>query len=131
MLFQEDQRTAPQSVEVRVRCLRAVRDKLPRGPYSVSVSLHSRLGGPAVAQHNEPTQRQWSVVTEPAEHLGRYYSTDLNVNQSALLVRICLSVCLSLPISYLKALWTIPLSWKDSYESADPRFFFLQQVQYD
>ncbi|CAF95076.1 unnamed protein product [Tetraodon nigroviridis] len=36
MSFQEDQRTALQNVEVRLHCLRAVRDKLPRGLYSVS-----------------------------------------------------------------------------------------------
>lgn len=94
MSFQEDQRTSPQNVEVHLGCLRAVRDKLPRGPFSVSVSLHSRLGGPAVARHSEATQHHWPVSTKPTEHLGRYYSTDLNINQSVLMVRIYLSIVL-------------------------------------
>lgn len=68
-------------------CLRAARDKLPRGRYAVSVSLHSCLGAPALAWGSEKTQHQLSVFTEPVEHLGRYYNTDLHFNQSVLMVR--------------------------------------------
>uniref|UniRef100_A0A674MF04 Orofacial cleft 1 candidate gene 1 protein n=1 Tax=Takifugu rubripes TaxID=31033 RepID=A0A674MF04_TAKRU len=85
VLLQEKQEATPQTVEVRLRCLRATRDKLPRGLYTVSMSLHSRLGGPAVAPHSERSQHQWSVSTQPVEHLGRYYSTGLNINQSLMM----------------------------------------------
>lgn len=87
MLLQETQQAAPRTVEVRLRCLRATRDKLPRGLYAVSMSLHSRLGGPAVAPHSERSQHRWSVSTQPVEHLGRYYSAGLNINQSLMMVR--------------------------------------------
>lgn len=87
VLLQEKQQATPQTVEVRLRCLRATRDKLPRGLYTVSMSLHSRLGGPAVAPYSERSQHWWSVSTQPVEHLGRYYSTGLNINQSLMMVR--------------------------------------------
>uniref|UniRef100_A0A8C7NJR6 Orofacial cleft 1 candidate gene 1 protein n=1 Tax=Oncorhynchus mykiss TaxID=8022 RepID=A0A8C7NJR6_ONCMY len=71
----------PQPMEVRVRCLRAVRDKLPRGLYSLSVALHSRLGGPALTW-SCLKEEQWAGTTEPVEHGGHFYDTELYVNQS-------------------------------------------------
>lgn len=90
-LLQEKQQTTPQTVEVHLCCLRATRDKLPRGLYMVSMSLHSHMGGLAVAPLSERSQHQWSVSTQPVEHLGRYYSTDLNINQSLMMVRTFLN----------------------------------------
>ncbi|XP_042164691.1 uncharacterized protein ofcc1 isoform X1 [Oncorhynchus tshawytscha] len=72
---------SPQPMEVRVRCLRAVRDKLPRGLYSLSVALHSRLGGPALTW-SCLKEEQWAGTTEPVEHGGHFYDTELYVNQS-------------------------------------------------
>ncbi|XP_029611481.1 uncharacterized protein ofcc1 isoform X2 [Salmo trutta] len=72
---------SPQPMEVRVRCLRAVRDKLPRGLYSLSVALHSRLGGPAL-NWSRLKEEQWAGTTEPVEHGGHFYDTELHVNQS-------------------------------------------------
>ncbi|XP_014036673.2 uncharacterized protein ofcc1 isoform X1 [Salmo salar] len=72
---------SPQPMEVRVRCLRAVRDKLPRGLYSLSVALHSRLGGPALTW-SRLKEEQWAGTTEPVEHGGHFYDTELHVNQS-------------------------------------------------
>ncbi|XP_064875132.1 uncharacterized protein ofcc1 [Oncorhynchus nerka] len=72
---------SPQPMEVRVRCLRAVRDKLPRGLYSLSVALHSRLGGPALTW-SCLKEEQWAGTTEPVEHGGHFYDTELHVNQS-------------------------------------------------
>ncbi|XP_030205568.1 uncharacterized protein ofcc1 [Gadus morhua] len=71
-----------QPIDVRVRCLRAVRDKLPRGLYTVSLSLHARLGGPALTQPGADSDRAAENTTEPAEHGGRYYDTALHFNQS-------------------------------------------------
>lgn len=90
MLFdlQGNQSTTPQPVEVCVCCLRATRDKLPRGLYTISVALHSRLGGPALAQRNDKEQQQWAASTKPFEHRGRFYDTDLHVNQNVFMVRI-------------------------------------------
>lgn len=86
-VLQVDQITSPQPVEVCVCCLRATRDKLPRGLYTVSVALHSRLGGPALAWHSKKEQHERAVSTEPTEHRGRYCDTDLNINQSLFMVR--------------------------------------------
>ncbi|KAG7526889.1 hypothetical protein JOB18_046578 [Solea senegalensis] len=94
-MWQGNKRARPQPVEVCVRCLRATRDKLPRGLYSVSVSLHSRLGGSALAWCSKKEQQQWAVSTEPIEHRGRVYDTDLYINQN--LVMILPAACEILP----------------------------------
>uniref|UniRef100_A0A671VT96 Orofacial cleft 1 candidate gene 1 protein n=1 Tax=Sparus aurata TaxID=8175 RepID=A0A671VT96_SPAAU len=85
-LWQVNYSTAPQPVEVCVCCLRATRDKLPEGLYTVSVSLHSRLGGPALAWGSEKEQQRWAVSTEPIKHRGRFYDTDLHFNQSLFMI---------------------------------------------
>lgn len=87
-VLQANQSTTPQPVEVCVCCLRATRDKLPRGLYTVSVALHSRLGGPALAWRSKKEQQQHAVSTEPVEHRGRFCDTDLHLNQSLFMVRI-------------------------------------------
>ncbi|XP_056155177.1 uncharacterized protein ofcc1 [Lampris incognitus] len=84
-LWQVSRSKAPQPVKVCVRCLRAVRDKLPRGLYSVRVTVHSCLGGPALAWPSMKEKQQWARTTEPVEHRGRFYDTDLHMNQSLLM----------------------------------------------
>uniref|UniRef100_A0A3P9PVM5 Uncharacterized LOC103482507 n=1 Tax=Poecilia reticulata TaxID=8081 RepID=A0A3P9PVM5_POERE len=76
-----DQGALPQSIEMCVCCLRAARDKLPRGLYSVRVALQSPLGGPPLHLRS-PKEQTWSASTEPVEHRGRFYDNDLHINQS-------------------------------------------------
>ncbi|KAJ8277543.1 hypothetical protein GJAV_G00076420 [Gymnothorax javanicus] len=71
----------PQSVEIHLLCLRAVRDKLPRGHYAVSAALHSRLGGPAL-RWSRLKEGPGSGVSERVEHRGRFYDTELRLDQS-------------------------------------------------
>nr|XP_020470960.1 uncharacterized protein LOC109968787 [Monopterus albus] len=85
-LWQVNQNTTPQPVEVYVRCLRATRDKLPRGLYTVSVALHSHLGGSAVACSSKKERQQWSVSTEPTQHGGRVHDIDLCFNQKLFMI---------------------------------------------
>ncbi|XP_034022118.1 uncharacterized protein ofcc1 [Thalassophryne amazonica] len=85
-LWQVNTDRTPQPVDVRICCLRAVRDKLPRGLYTVSVALHSRLGGPALAWCGKKGQHQWAASTEPVEHRGHFYETDLHINQSLFMI---------------------------------------------
>ncbi|XP_074549949.1 uncharacterized protein ofcc1 isoform X3 [Halichoeres trimaculatus] len=85
-LWQQKQSTDPQPVEVSVRCLRATRDKLPRGLYTVSVALHSRLGGPALTWCRKKEQQHLVTSTAPIEHRGHYYDTDLHINQSLFMI---------------------------------------------
>ncbi|XP_072234877.1 uncharacterized protein ofcc1 [Leuresthes tenuis] len=94
-LWQGDQSILPQPVEVCVCCLRAIRDKLPKGLYSVSVALHSHLGGPALTFYSKKEQQTWAVSTEPTEHRGRFYDNDLHINQS--LVMNLLAACDTTP----------------------------------
>lgn len=72
-------------MEVFICCLRATRDKLPRGLYSVKVALHSRLGGPQLPLYSLK-QQTWEASTEPVEHRGRFYDNDLHINQSLFMV---------------------------------------------
>nr|XP_040023713.1 uncharacterized protein ofcc1 [Gasterosteus aculeatus aculeatus] len=78
--------TTLQPVEVRVCCVRAARDKLPRGLYTVSVALHGRLGGPALAWCSKKEQQQRAPSAEPVAHRGRFWDTDLHFNQSLLML---------------------------------------------
>lgn len=88
---QADRSGLLQPIELHVRCLRATRDKLPRGLYAVSVALHQRLGGAAIAWCGErTTQHQCAAFTEPVEHQGRYYDTNLHINHNLLMVSVCL-----------------------------------------
>ncbi|XP_037389692.1 uncharacterized protein ofcc1 [Pygocentrus nattereri] len=80
----------PQPVEVCVLFARAVREKLCSGLYSVSVSLHSQLGGPAL-HWSQLKEQQWNGATEPVVHKGRFCDTDLQLNQS---------FCVVLPASF-------------------------------
>uniref|UniRef100_A0A8C6WMW9 Uncharacterized protein n=1 Tax=Neogobius melanostomus TaxID=47308 RepID=A0A8C6WMW9_9GOBI len=80
---------APQPVEVCVRCLRATRDKVPKGLYSVRVGLYSRLGGPILGgpgPEQQQQQHEGYVSTEPVHHRGQCYDIDLQVNQSLTMV---------------------------------------------
>ncbi|XP_038142660.1 uncharacterized protein ofcc1 [Cyprinodon tularosa] len=80
-LWQDDQAALAQHIEVYVCCLRATRDKLPKGLYSVSVGLQSHLGGAPLPLY---TLKKPTLVasTEPMEHQGRFYENDLHINQS-------------------------------------------------
>ncbi|MEQ2278554.1 hypothetical protein AMECASPLE_000145 [Ameca splendens] len=80
--LQGDQGALPQPLEVCVCCLRATRDKIPRGLYSVSVALQSHLGGPPLPFQNSSEQQTWVASTQPVEHQGRFYDNDLHINQS-------------------------------------------------
>ncbi|XP_073719869.1 uncharacterized protein ofcc1 isoform X1 [Misgurnus anguillicaudatus] len=75
----------PQAIEVHVLCLRAVRDKLPKGLYSLNVSLQTELGG-CTLRWSRLQEQQWSGSTEPVKHEGRYCDTELNINQSLYMV---------------------------------------------
>uniref|UniRef100_A0A671KSM9 Uncharacterized protein n=1 Tax=Sinocyclocheilus anshuiensis TaxID=1608454 RepID=A0A671KSM9_9TELE len=75
----------PEPIEVLVFCLRAVREKLPRGLYSLSVSLQTQLGGHTLCW-SRLQEQQWVGRAEPVEHQGRYFDIELNINQSLYMV---------------------------------------------
>uniref|UniRef100_A0A671KNP0 Uncharacterized protein n=1 Tax=Sinocyclocheilus anshuiensis TaxID=1608454 RepID=A0A671KNP0_9TELE len=60
--------------------------KLPRGLYSLSVSLQTQLGGHTLCW-SRLQEQQWVGRAEPVEHQGRYFDIELNINQSLYMVR--------------------------------------------
>ncbi|XP_061661545.1 uncharacterized protein ofcc1 [Syngnathoides biaculeatus] len=78
--------TTPQPVEVFVHCLRATRDKVPKGLYSVTVALHSHLGGQSLAWKNDKGLQEWMASTDPIEHQGCFYNINLHINQNLFMI---------------------------------------------
>ena len=80
----------PQPVAIDIKLMRAVRDRLPNGKYSVLVTLYDRLGGSPL--HWTEAGLNGSDVglpgaTEPIRHKGRYYDLDTHV------AKTCYTVC--------------------------------------
>lgn len=89
----------PQTLAVRVRRLNAVKDKLPRGSYVLVATLYDRLGGHAMHWSNwdiensleerkksdhdyrKGKRRRRPNFTRPFTHKGRYFHTDVVVEQ--------------------------------------------------
>ncbi|XP_072880363.1 uncharacterized protein [Hemitrygon akajei] len=75
----------PQPVQIRLKCLRGVKDKLPKGRYILRVCLHSRLGGSPLHWSNSK-DRHWAQATLPVHHDGNFYDVELSFNQSIAMV---------------------------------------------
>jgi hypothetical protein len=75
----------PQPIEMRVHCLRAVKNKLPKGAYVLLLSQRDRLGGAPLMWsrlgaygigENHPAS------TRPVKHYGRYFDRTMKVEDS-------------------------------------------------
>ncbi|XP_069776944.1 uncharacterized protein ofcc1 isoform X2 [Narcine bancroftii] len=75
----------PQSIQIQLKCLRGVKNKLPNGKYIVKVSLHSRLGVFPLRWSNLKGQDS-AGTTQPVYHDGNFYDVELNFNQSLAVV---------------------------------------------
>ncbi|KAG1694032.1 hypothetical protein DVH05_022049 [Phytophthora capsici] len=88
----------PLTIRIRGRILNAVKDKLPPGQYVMVATLYDRLGGhalhwtnwdPEVAPNapstNKP-QKGRPNFTKPFHHRGRFYNTEVIVNQDMFVV---------------------------------------------
>ncbi|CAH2284309.1 Hypothetical predicted protein, partial [Pelobates cultripes] len=71
----------PQPFQILFKCLRGVKDKIPKGHYVLKTSLLSRLGGHAL-HWSKVQNQQWSETTLPVYHNGRFYDVEITVNQS-------------------------------------------------
>ena len=76
---------APQPVALHLNCLRAVRDKLPRGSYVMHVSLYDHLAGNAL-QWSKLEHERWNDVTSVVEHGGDHRDVEISLDQSLRLV---------------------------------------------
>ncbi|KAF6026991.1 OFCC1 [Bugula neritina] len=72
---------APQPIEIKLKTLRGVRDKLPAGRYVMRVSLFNRLGGHVMHWSQLPEQR-WGGETLPIIHEGRFYNSEMKIGSS-------------------------------------------------
>lgn len=99
--FRVDWKGVPQPVEIRLHCIRAVRDRLPRGSYVVLSSMAERLGGRSLRWgkgdgfddfDDEDSMDTGGDVTRPSctlpvRHGGRYFDRELRLDQNVYQVR--------------------------------------------
>ncbi|OWK58387.1 hypothetical protein RLOC_00005813 [Lonchura striata] len=71
----------PQPLEIHIRCLRGVKDKVPKGLYTLKVSVLSCLGG-AVVEWSELEEQPQARTTRPVSHGGNFYNTEIYFGQS-------------------------------------------------
>ncbi|XP_057255220.1 uncharacterized protein LOC130593815 [Pezoporus wallicus] len=71
----------PQLIEIHVKCLRGVKDKVPKGHYTLKVSVLSRLGGGLLEWPKMKEQPQ-ARTTLPVSHDGNFYNTEIYFEQS-------------------------------------------------
>ncbi|XP_041361349.1 uncharacterized protein LOC121377431 [Gigantopelta aegis] len=75
----------PQPIQVKLKCLRGVKDKLPAGRYVMMVSLHNRLGG-HVMRWSKLKGQQWGGATLPVFHEGNFSNVEMKIDQSVFTV---------------------------------------------
>lgn len=91
--FRVDWRGMPQPVEIRLHCIRAVRDRLPRGSYLMLSSMAEHLGGRVVRwkkgkyfNHCDDLENVGGdsrpTASLPVKHGGRYFDRELRIDQS-------------------------------------------------
>nr|XP_013817645.1 PREDICTED: orofacial cleft 1 candidate gene 1 protein [Apteryx mantelli mantelli] len=71
----------PQPIEIHIKCLRGVKDKVPKGHYSLKVSVLSRLGG-GLLQWPRLKEQPRARTTLPVSHDGNFYNTEIYFGQS-------------------------------------------------
>ena len=70
----------PQPVQIKIKSLRGIRDKLPASRYLLLVSLHDRLGG-HVLRWSKLKGQEWGAATMPTKHRGNFYDTEIKVRE--------------------------------------------------
>uniref|UniRef100_A0A8B9QBT3 Orofacial cleft 1 candidate gene 1 protein n=1 Tax=Apteryx owenii TaxID=8824 RepID=A0A8B9QBT3_APTOW len=80
-LLYVDGSETPQPIEIHIKCLRGVKDKVPKGHYSLKVSVLSRLGG-GLLQWPRLKEQPWARTTLPVSHDGNFYNTEIYFGQS-------------------------------------------------
>uniref|UniRef100_A0A8C3BST1 Orofacial cleft 1 candidate gene 1 protein n=1 Tax=Cairina moschata TaxID=8855 RepID=A0A8C3BST1_CAIMO len=70
-----------QPIEIHIKCLRGVKDKVPKGHYTLKVSILNRLGG-RLLQWPKLKEQPWVRTTVPVSHDGSFYNTEIYFGQS-------------------------------------------------
>ncbi|XP_009958858.1 PREDICTED: orofacial cleft 1 candidate gene 1 protein [Leptosomus discolor] len=71
----------PQPIEIHIKCLRGVKDKVPKGHYTLKVSVCGRLGSGLLEWPKLKEQPQ-ARTTLPVSHNGNFYNTEIYFGQS-------------------------------------------------
>ncbi|KAK3732447.1 hypothetical protein RRG08_037451 [Elysia crispata] len=83
--WQVDWDETPQPVQIKLKCLRGIKDKCPAGRYVLMVSLYDRIGGHAMRWSRLKGQ-QWGSATLPLFHEGNFYNFEMKLEQSVFTV---------------------------------------------
>ncbi|KAK7091940.1 uncharacterized protein [Littorina saxatilis] len=75
----------PQPIQVKLKCLRGIKDKVPGGRYVLIASLYNRLGG-HVMRWSKLKGQQWGGATLPLFHEGNFHNVELKMDQSVFTV---------------------------------------------
>ena len=75
----------PQPIQVKINCIRGLKDKIPVGRYSLMISLYDRIGGHPMQWSNLDGSR-WGTATLPVAHSGKYFNSELKIDQSVFTV---------------------------------------------
>ncbi|KAL5014640.1 hypothetical protein ScPMuIL_008910 [Solemya velum] len=76
-----DWNRTPQPIQVKLQCLRGVKDKLPGGRYVLMASLYNRVGGHLLRWSKERGQI-WGGATLPIRHDGHFYNVEMKLDRS-------------------------------------------------
>eukprot|EP00794_Sanderia_malayensis_P012036 gene12036-13278_t len=76
-----DWKKTPQPIQIKLKCLRGVKNKLPASRYILMASLYSRLGG-HIMKWSKLKGQQWGGATLPITHDGEFYNIELTIDQS-------------------------------------------------
>ena len=76
---------SPQPIQIKINCIRGLKDKIPVGRYAIMVSLYDRLGGHPM-QWSTLEGARWGAATIPVAHSGKYFNSELKIDQSVFTV---------------------------------------------
>ncbi|XP_062986087.1 uncharacterized protein LOC134401268 [Elgaria multicarinata webbii] len=80
-LEQIDWSKKPQPIQIQLKCLRGLKDKVPQGSYILKVSLRGQLGGKRLCWSKVEGQ-QWAGTLLPVRHNGNFYDVEISFDQS-------------------------------------------------
>eukprot|EP01052_Picozoa_sp_SAG31_P003403 SAG31_NODE_130_length_23424_cov_45.648802_15_plen_1046_part_00 len=80
---------SPQPMALHIRCLRAVKEKLPMGRYVIVCTLFDSLGGSGLRWSKLDVNEGWNDVTSPFHHGGRFDEIELSIDQVIRIVVPC------------------------------------------
>jgi len=75
----------PQPIQIKLKCFRGIKNKLPASRYVLMATLYSRLGGHVMKWSNLKGQ-QWGGSTLPINHEGEFFNIELKIDQSVFAV---------------------------------------------